>query len=56
MHHFGGVVSGNNVEIGANTCIDRGTIDDTIIMDNLCHIAHNAIVGENSQIVAMTVL
>lgn len=53
--HFGGVIIGNNVEIGANTCIDRGTIDDTIIEDNVkidnhSNIAHNVRIGEKSMI------
>jgi UDP-3-O-[3-hydroxymyristoyl] glucosamine N-acyltransferase len=44
--HIGNVTIGNNVEIGANTCIDRGTLDSTVIsdgvkIDNLCHISHN---------------
>lgn len=57
MPQLGGVVIERNVEIGANTCIDRGTIDDTIIgegtkIDNLCHIAHNVIIGKNCMIVA----
>lgn len=45
----------NDVEIGANTCIDRGAIGDTIIrsgakLDNLIQIAHNVEVGEFSVI------
>lgn len=48
----GGLVIGNNVEIGANSCIDRGalentTISDGVIIDNLCHIAHNVTLGKN---------
>ena len=44
--HIGGVEIGENVEIGANCTIDRGTFDNTIIeegtkLDNLVHIAHN---------------
>lgn len=59
--HFGGVEIGNAVEIGANTCIDRGTIDNTIIgdhskIDNLVHIAHNAYIGKSVCIVAGAVL
>lgn len=59
--HYGGVIIGNDVEIGANTCIDRGTLDDTIIgnnvkIDNLCHIAHNCIIGDNSSIIALSML
>lgn len=59
--HFGGVNIGKNVEIGANTCIDRGTLDDTIIengskIDNLCHIAHNVYIGENAMVIALSLL
>lgn len=59
--HYGGVWIGENVEIGANTCIDRGTMNDTIIcdnvkIDNLCHIAHNVYIGKNSLVTALTVL
>lgn len=59
--HFGGVSIGTNVEIGANTCIDRGTLDDTQIedgvkIDNLCHIAHNVRIGKNSLIIAFSLL
>lgn len=55
--HYGGVIIGENVEIGANSCIDRGTLDDTFIGDyvkisNLCHIAHNVIIKENCMITA----
>ncbi len=47
----------DDVEIGANTTIDRGTLDKTWIqrnvkIDNLVQIAHNVIIGENSVIVA----
>lgn len=59
--HYGGVSIGNHVRIGSNTCVVRGTIDDTTIhnyvkIDNLCHIAHNVIVGENTQIIALTII
>jgi UDP-3-O-[3-hydroxymyristoyl] glucosamine N-acyltransferase len=52
---LGSVRIGNDVEIGANTCIDRGTIDDTVIadgvkMDNLIQIGHNVRVGEHTVI------
>lgn len=52
---LGGVVIGNRVEIGANTCIDRGAIDDTriadnVIIDNLCQIAHNVEIGYGTAI------
>ena len=54
---LGGVTIGNDVYIGANTTIDRGTLDDTIIgngskIDNLVHIAHNAVIGNNVIIIA----
>lgn len=50
---LGRVVVGNDVEIGANTTIDRGTLDDTVVadgvkLDNLIHIAHNVRVGEHT--------
>ena len=55
--HIGGVILENDITIGSNTSIDRGTIDDTVIkkgvkIDNLVHIAHNVIIEENSRIVA----
>ncbi|MGV3709828.1 MAG: UDP-3-O-(3-hydroxymyristoyl)glucosamine N-acyltransferase [Gemmatimonas sp.] len=50
MPHVGRCVLGDDVEIGANTCVDRGSIDDTVIgagtkIDNLCQIAHNVRIG-----------
>ena len=59
--HFGGVEIGENVEIGSNTCIDRGTLDNTVIgdyvkIDNLCHIAHNVQIGKKSKIIALSLL
>jgi UDP-3-O-[3-hydroxymyristoyl] glucosamine N-acyltransferase len=53
----GTVEIGDDVEIGANVAIDRARFDKTIIgsgtkIDNLVHIAHNVVVGENSLIVA----
>lgn len=50
---IGIVEIGNNVEIGANTCIDRGAIENTIIyndvkIDNLCQIAHNVIINQST--------
>jgi UDP-3-O-[3-hydroxymyristoyl] glucosamine N-acyltransferase len=55
--HIGGVIIEDNVEIGANTCIDRGSIGNTIIkegakIDNLVHIAHNVEIGNNSFVIA----
>lgn len=55
----GNVVVGNNVEIGANTTVDRATMGSTIIgngvkIDNLCMVAHNVEIGENTVIAAMS--
>lgn len=55
----GNVIIEDNVEIGANTCIDRATIGSTIIrkgvkLDNLIQIAHNVEIGENTVIAAQT--
>lgn len=48
--HVGGCIIGNDVEIGANSTIDRGSIDQTVVgdgtkIDNLVHIAHNVRIG-----------
>jgi UDP-3-O-[3-hydroxymyristoyl] glucosamine N-acyltransferase len=48
----GSVIIEDNVEIGANTTIDRGSLSDTVIgagtkIDNLCQIAHNVKLGKN---------
>jgi UDP-3-O-[3-hydroxymyristoyl] glucosamine N-acyltransferase len=53
IHHLGGVVIGDDVEIGANSCVDRGTFGDTRIgshakIDNLVQIGHNCTVGEGA--------
>jgi UDP-3-O-[3-hydroxymyristoyl] glucosamine N-acyltransferase len=50
---IGKVIIGDNVDIGANSTIDRGTLDDTIIssgvkIDNLVQIGHNCVIGENT--------
>lgn len=52
IHSLGSVRIGDDVEIGANSCIDRGTIRDTVIgsgtkLDNLVHIGHNVQVGRD---------
>lgn len=49
---IGSLIMGDDVEVGANSCIDRGALSDTIIgshtkINNLCHIAHNNVIGEN---------
>jgi len=54
---LGGVRIGNNVEIGANTTVDRGAIEDTIIhdgvkLDNQIQIAHNVQIGAHTAIAA----
>ena len=61
QHHripqLGRVIIGNDVEIGANTCVDRGALDDTVIgdgtrIDNLVQIAHNDKLGRGCVIVS----
>lgn len=54
---LGRVMIADDVEIGANTTIDRGTLDDTVIargvkLDNLIQIAHNVRIGENTVMAA----
>jgi UDP-3-O-[3-hydroxymyristoyl] glucosamine N-acyltransferase len=54
----GRVIVQNDVEIGANSCVDRGALSDTVIgegtkIDNLVQIAHNVVVGRHCVIVAM---
>lgn len=56
---LGTVIVGDDVEIGANTCIDRGALDDTVVgngvrLDNLIQIAHNCVIGEHTAIAACT--
>ncbi len=52
IHSLGGVIIGDDVELGANSCIDRGTIRATTIgrgtkLDNLVHVGHNCEIGED---------
>jgi len=59
MPQLGRVIIEDNVEIGANTTIDRGTNPDTIIgrgskLDNLVQIGHNVVIGKNCIIVSQT--
>jgi UDP-3-O-[3-hydroxymyristoyl] glucosamine N-acyltransferase len=59
VFHMGNVVIEDNVEVGANTTVDRATIGSTILrkgvkLDNLIQIAHNVVVGENTVIAAQT--
>ncbi|MBN9291359.1 MAG: UDP-3-O-(3-hydroxymyristoyl)glucosamine N-acyltransferase, partial [Hyphomicrobium denitrificans] len=55
---IGRVIVQDDVEIGANTTIDRGALKDTMIgegtkIDNLCQIGHNVVLGRHCVIVAM---
>jgi len=55
---IGRVVLGDDVEVGANTTVDRGALDDTVIgkgvkLDNLIQIAHNVSIGDHSAMAAM---
>ena len=57
--HIGGVIIEDNVEIGSNVSIDKGTLGNTIIqqgtkINNLSHIAHNVIIGSHCVINART--
>lgn len=59
--HSGEVFLSDDVEVGANTCIDGGTIGRTFVgkntkIDNLVHVGHNATIGDNVLIVAGTVV
>ncbi|ROH91116.1 UDP-3-O-(3-hydroxymyristoyl)glucosamine N-acyltransferase [Stagnimonas aquatica] len=59
MPQLGTVVVGDDVEIGANTTIDRGALGDTVIedgvrLDNQIQIAHNCVIGRNTAIAACT--
>jgi UDP-3-O-[3-hydroxymyristoyl] glucosamine N-acyltransferase len=56
---IGGVVLGDDVEVGASSCIDRGALGDTVIgngvkLDNLVHIGHNCRLGNHVVIAAQT--
>lgn len=56
---LGGVTIGDDVEIGANTTVDRGTIENTVIedgvkLDNLVQIAHNVRIGAHTVMAAMS--
>lgn len=59
IEQLGAVQIGNDVEIGANTCIDRGALQDTIIeegvkLDNLIQIGHNVRIGRNTAMAGCT--
>ena len=53
IEQLGAVLIGNDVEIGANTCIDRGALEDTVLedgvkLDNLVQVGHNVRVGAHT--------
>jgi UDP-3-O-[3-hydroxymyristoyl] glucosamine N-acyltransferase len=55
--HIGGCILEDEVEVGSNTCIDRGSIDDTFVgrgtkLDNLVQVGHNVHIGERCLIMA----
>ena len=57
IEHLGKVIIGDNVEIGSNTSIDRGSIgnthiEDNVKIDNLVHLAHNVKIGSGTAIAA----
>lgn len=57
MPQVGGCILEDDVEVGANSTIDRGTLDDTVVgegtkIDNLVHVGHNVRIGRNCMIVA----
>jgi UDP-3-O-[3-hydroxymyristoyl] glucosamine N-acyltransferase len=59
IEQLGAVHIGNDVEIGANTCIDRGALQDTTIedgakLDNLIQVGHNVRIGRNTAIAGCT--
>ena len=59
IDQLGAVKIGNDVEIGANTCVDRGALHDTVIedgvkLDNLIQIGHNVRIGKHAIIAAAT--
>jgi UDP-3-O-[3-hydroxymyristoyl] glucosamine N-acyltransferase len=59
IEQLGAVVIGDDVDIGANTCIDRGALDDTVVedgvkLDNLIQIGHNVHIGAHSAFAGCT--
>lgn len=59
IHQLGRVVLEDDVDVGANTTVDRGAVGDTVIrrgakIDNLVQLAHNVEIGEDSAIAAQT--
>lgn len=61
MPHFAGVKVGDDVEIGAGACIDRGVfrdtfVDDHVKIDNLVQIGHNVRIGRGTSVIANAVI
>ena len=59
IDQIGNVIIEDDVELGANTCVDRATMGSTIVhrgtkLDNLCQIAHNVSVGSNTVMAAQS--
>lgn len=59
--HVGGCVVGDDVHIGSNSCVDRGSVDDTTIgagtrIDNQVHVGHNARLGERCLVMGGVVI
>ncbi|MDJ0993890.1 MAG: UDP-3-O-(3-hydroxymyristoyl)glucosamine N-acyltransferase [Dinoroseobacter sp.] len=59
IHSLGSVTIGDDVEVGANACIDRGTIRDTIVgrgtkLDNHTQVGHNVVIGEDCLMAGMS--
>lgn len=59
--HLGSVIIEDGVEIGANACIDRGTLGATRVcrgarIDNLVHLAHNTHIGRNTAVIALAMV
>lgn len=57
IRHVGGCILEDDVQVGSHSCIDRGSLDDTVIgagtkIDNLVHLAHNVRVGRGCLIMA----
>lgn len=57
VRHVGGCILEDDVQVGSNSCIDRGSLDDTVIgagtkIDNLVHLAHNVRMGRGCLVMA----
>ena len=55
--HVGGCTLEDDVEIGSNSCVDRGSVDDTVVgrgtkLDNLVHVGHNVRIGRRCLLMA----